>query len=324
MVDVKSPLHVQGMGGLGDCLHQRAVLRQLMQRHTVTLMTPWPAMYHDLIAEGLIVVRRSIGLRTQMKNERRESEAVKFASRHPLTRNTGMRIATPGQQVLQTQSKTILEVMCNVTGTNYAEADYRLPIPDAWRTDLSRFMGGPPAVHAAKKPWMLYRPLVARPEYRGSELRNADPASYAELFNSIRDKFFVVSVADLEEGKEWIVGPDAKAELCFHNGELVFETLAALAEQSALGFTSSGFAAVLGPAVGTPTISIVGGYEDVRCHDSGAKFAPYLAIGPRVGCSCWTSACRKTCDKSLDMDAAKASVSKFLSQICTQISDNPQ
>ena len=308
---VKSPLHVQGMGGLGDCLHQRAVLRQLMQRHTVTLMTPWPAMYHDLIAEGLIVVRRSIALRTQMKNERRESEAVKFASRHPLTRNTGMRIATPGQQVLQTQSKTILEVMCNVTGTNYAEADYRLPVPDVWHRALGEVFPTRP-----EKPIMFYRPLIARPEWRGGMARNADPAAYDDLYRSIRDKFFVVSVADLGDGAEWIVGPDAKPDLSFHRGELVFEALAALAKRSALVFTSSGFPAILGPAVGTPTISIVGGYEDYRCHDSGAKFAPYLAIGPRVGCSCWTSACRKVCDKSIDLIDAKDKLSNFLSQTC--------
>jgi hypothetical protein len=295
----------------------------LMERHAVTLMTPWPSMYHDLIAEGLIVVRRGIQLRTQMKNERRESETAQFASRHPLTPGAGLRIAYGGAQVLQTPSKTILEVMCNVTGTSYAEADYRLPVPDAWKTAFWGFIGGSPPIHAAKKPWMFYRPLVARPEWRGSLARNADPAAYHELFNSIRDKFFVISVADLEEGREWIVGPDAKPDLSFHKGELVFEALAALAQRSDLVFTSSGFAAILGPAVGTPTISIGGGYEDPRCHDSGAKFAPYLSIGPRVPCSCWTSACQKVCDKSIDLDAAIPAVQEFLSQIRIQNQDRP-
>lgn len=313
---MKAGLHVQGMHGLGDCLHQRAVLRQLMKTRDVTLETSWPSAYHDLIAEGMHVTRRPVALRTQTKNAVREAD--KFSPRHPFLR-AGMQIRYHGQQVLQTPSKTILEVMCNVTGTNYAEADYRLPVPPLWDDKLREVLGSLPGI-AYQRPWMFYRPLVARPEWRGSMARNADPAAYGELFNSIRDEFFVVSVADLVEGQEWLVGPDAKADLSFHRGELVLEALAALAKRSALVFTSSGFAAVLGPAVETPTISIIGGYEDVRCHDSGVKFAPYLAIGPRGGCSCWSSACREVCDKSLDMDAARASVLKFVAQ---QISDTP-
>src|ERR1035437_6685971 len=137
---MKSPLHILGMHGMGDCLHQRAVLRQLMQTHAITLETSWPAIYHDLMAEGLRVTRRSVALRTQTKNVNRESEAVKFSPLHQFTR-AGMRIATPGQQVLQTPSKTILEVMCDVTGTNYAEADYRLPIPHEWVDILFATLG---------------------------------------------------------------------------------------------------------------------------------------------------------------------------------------
>ena len=311
---MKPPLHIQGMHGLGDNLHQRAVIRQLMQTRDVTLETSWPAVYHDLMAEGLKVTRRPVALRTQSKNAARESEAAKFSSRHPFAR-AGLRVAYGGGQVLQTPSKTILEVMCSVTGTSYAEADYRLPIPDAWDSALFKVLDALP-MQASGKPWMFYRPLVARPEWRGGAMRNADAGAYHEIFNSIRDKFFVVSVADLVEGQEWIVGPDAQADLNFHRGELVFEAMAALAKQCDLVFTSSGFPAILGPAVGTPTISIVGGYEDPRCHDSGARFAPYLSIGPRAPCSCWTSQCKKVCDKSIDLDTAKRAVAEFVSREC--------
>jgi hypothetical protein len=305
----KPGLHIQGMHGLGDCLHQRAVLRQLMRTHDVTLETSWPAVYHDLMAEGLHVARRPVALRTQSKNAAREAD--KFSPRHPFLR-PGMRISYTGQQVLASSSKTILEVMCNVTGTSFTEADYRLPIPDVWHRTLGEILPTRP-----EKPLMFYRPLIARPEWRGSVARNADPAAYDDLYRSIRDKFFVVSVADLGDGAEQIVGPDAKVDLTFHEGELVFEALAALAQQSDLVFTSSGFAAILGPAVGTPTISIGGGYEDHHCHDSGAKFAPYLSIGPTNGCSCWTSACRRVCDKTIDLIDAKDKVHKFVERYAT-------
>lgn len=288
-----------------------------MRTRDVTLETSWPSVYHDLIGDGMAVCRRPVSLRTQTKNAARESD--KFSARHPLMR-AGMRISYTGQQVLQTPSKTILEVMCNVTGTNFAEADYRLPVPEEWNDVLFNTLDTSP-VQFSDKPWMFYRPLITRPEWRGSMARNAEPEAYHELFNSIRDKFYVVSVADLGGGAEQIVGPDAQPDLSFHQGELVFEALAALAKQAALVFTSSGFSAILGPAVGTPTISIGGGYEDHRCHDSGAKFSPYLSIGPVKGCTCWHSACRNVCDKTLDIAAAKQAIDTFLSQTCIQNRD---
>src|ERR1035437_526610 len=318
---MKPSLYIQGMHGMGDCLHERAVLRQLMQTHVITLGTSWPAIYHDLMTEGLRVTRRPVALRTQTKNASRESESAKFSPLHQFTR-AGLRIAYGGGQVLQTPSKTILEVMCNVTNTNFAEEDYRLPVPDVWHRALEELL--PTLSARASRPWLVYRPLVERPEWRGSMARNADPGAYAALFNEIRERFFVVSVADLEEGREWLAfGSDTKPDPSFLKGELVFEALAALFPPANLVFTSSGFAAVLGPAVGTPTISIVGGYEDYRCHDSGAKFSPYLAIGPKAGCSCWTSACRRVCDKSIDVIDAKDKLRNFVTQNCIQTSDSP-
>ncbi len=49
----KPPLVVVGMFGIGDCIGQRAMLRELMKTHDVWLETYYASMYHDLIAEGL-------------------------------------------------------------------------------------------------------------------------------------------------------------------------------------------------------------------------------------------------------------------------------
>lgn len=315
---MKTPLLVQGMHGMGDCIHQRAVLRQLMTSHVVTLETSWPSIYHDLIDEGLIVVRRPVALRTQTKNAIRESD--KFSSLRP-PHQEALRVRYGGREVMATKSKTVLEAMCDVTGTSYEAADYTLPVPQAWADELTRVMLAN-ASFPSTKPILVYRPLVARPEWRGSMARNADPASYADLFSRIRDEFFVVSVADLEPGKEWLVGPELHADVALHSGELTFEALAALFSQADLVYTSSGFAAILGPAVGTSTISVTGGYETTGCHSSGAKFAPYLAVGPRVECGCWTSQCRQQCDKAIDLEAAGRQIVDFVSQNCIQISDS--
>jgi hypothetical protein len=299
------------MHGMGDCLHQRAVLRQLMQRYSITLETSWPSIYHDLIEEGLCVTRRPVALRTQTKNASRESECVLFSPRHAFARG-GVRISYGADQILGSKSKTILEAMCDATGTDYEQADFRLPVPRVWEAALWEKLGPLPA-RAEQYPWLVYRPLVARHEWKGSIARNADPAAYEELFASIRDKFFVVSVADLEDGREWLVSPSGPApDLALHKGELVFEEMAALFAQANMVFTSSGFAAILGPAVETTTVSIVGGYESTGCHDSGKKFAPYLAIGPVRECGCWTSVCKRACDKTIDMSVARSALLDFV------------
>ncbi|MBZ9921906.1 hypothetical protein LB579_29895, partial [Mesorhizobium sp. BR1-1-7] len=68
----KRPLFIRGMHGLGDNLHQRAVIRQLMPRFDVYLESSWIAPYHDLIADGLKVLHKRTVLRTQSKNADRE------------------------------------------------------------------------------------------------------------------------------------------------------------------------------------------------------------------------------------------------------------
>jgi ADP-heptose:LPS heptosyltransferase len=197
-------------------------------------------------------------------------------------------------------------------GCTYEAADYRLPVPDAWKKPALTMLARD---NPTKKPVLVYRPLVARPEWRGGEQRNADPMAYAELFASIRDRFYVVSVADLEPGKEWIIGPRLITDKEFHGGELVFEHLAGLFSVADLVFTSSGFGAVLAPAVGTPVISIIGGYERAKWHESGARFAPYLAIEPVTPCSCSTSVCGRTCRKGVDMPAARTRIESFMTSL---------
>lgn len=294
---------------MGDCLHQRAVLRQLLRAHTVTLETSWASMYHDLIPEGLTVVRRPVGLRTQNKNQNRE--AALFSNRQPKF-DRSVRIRYGGTEVMRTKSQTVLEAMCNAVECDYGSADYRLPVPQVW-TDALR--DGQPwwAEYAnQQKPLLVYRPLVARPEWKGSIRRNADPTSYARLFAQIRDAFFVVSVADLEPGREWLVGPELRADVALHKGELNFELLAALFKEATLVYTSSGFAAILAPAVGTPCASIVGGYEHKGAHDSGMKFAPFLSLGPSVPCTCFSSQCRRPCQTEIDMSDALPQLQQFL------------
>lgn len=313
----KPSLLIRGMSGLGDCLHQRAVVRHWSRTHDVWLETPWPSVYYDLEVH---LKRKPTSLRTQGKNAAREHD-----------RFNGMDVPRGAQEirpsygaagVMTSQSKTVLEAMCNVTDTPYDTADYTMRVPDEWFHNF-RCSSAHARWKESGKPLLVYRPLVARPEWRGSMARNADPVAYAHIMASIRSEFFVISIADLEVGKEWIVGPQLIADVEFHQGQLSFQDLAALFSSANLVVTSSGFGAILAPAVRTPCLNIVGGYENVGAHQSGERFAPYLAIGPKVGCQCFTSMCNQPCDKSIDLTKAHHDLANFIrhDRVCPHIQD---
>lgn len=308
---VTEPLLIHGMHGLGDNIHQRAIVRAfLVQDFNVTLETSWPCIYHDL---PIKFVRRPVALRTQLKNAEREKDKF-IPSPLPHHKPRSVHVSYNRTTVMCLPSRTILEAMFRSAGIQdqYVDADYRLPIPDPWAAQAHILASD---WKTGGKPIMIYRPLVERPEYRGAKIRNANPAAYAELVALARDSFYVVSVADLEENREWIVGPRLIPDKTYHHGELDFETLAAVTAKSQLVFTSSGFAAILGPAVGVPTISIQGGYEPAVWHSDGAKFAPYLGIDPIDPCICASSGCSKMCSKAIDMPRAKAAIAEFSAKL---------
>lgn len=297
-----TPLIVRGMLGLGDNIRQRALLRQLMTRHEVWLESSWVSVYHDLIAAGLNVVRKDTRLRTQGKNA--EREAAQFSSRRPPAGARPINVWYPPQRVRATGS--VLAAMCESVRCDVRTADFRLPVPASWRTALAERL----APYHIDKPIMLYRPLVDRPsDWTGCNARNPDHAAYAELYRSVRDRFCVVSVADLVPGKEWIVGEAIEADITFHAGELPFEELAALTEASALVFCSPGFAAVLAQAVGAPVACIFGGYENSSFFFAGAKSAPVLGIDPIHPCECFRH--DHSCNKTIDLAAARARLLDF-------------
>jgi len=267
-----APLLLRGMHGLGDNLHQRAVLRQLMQRHDVYLESSWVAPYWDLIGKGLKVLRKPTPLRTQSKNAEREAKL--FSPGKPPASVRTLHVWYRPDEVRRQRS--VLGAMCASVQCDYEAADFRLPLAKAWLDRADRLI----ASWQTTKPLLIYRPLVERTEWSGCAARNPDHAGYAALFESIRDRFFVVSLADLEASREWMVGKPITTDVKYHAGELDFETMAALFARASLVFCSPGFAVILGQAVGTPVICTFGRYERAYSFSGGARFSPYLGIEP--------------------------------------------
>lgn len=267
-------LIVQGMHGMGDNLHQRALVRQwLLQYDRIFLQSSWISIYHDLIATGkLHIVAKGTNLRTQKKNAVREQSKF-YNGRLPLLQRPQSIWYTPDDV---RSERGVLAAMCKASHLNIRKADFSLPVKPEWLQLVA-----PIIRQADGRPIMFYRPLVDRPkDWGGCFARNPDIGAYDAVFQAIRRDFFVISIADLVPDYEWIVSAPIKADLEFHKGELVFEALAALAFSSTLVFASPGFAIVLAQSVGTPVMALFGTYEMGYSFSAGVENAPYLAIEP--------------------------------------------
>jgi ADP-heptose:LPS heptosyltransferase len=299
-------LHVLGMHGMGDCIHARAVIRQLVQRHErVWLETPWPCLYHDLAAPNkLMLINKVSSLRTQRKNAEREARA--FSKGRPPGGTPQLRIWYPPDYVRQHGS--VLGAMLAATKLDPDQYDFTLPLPDAWQQRADALI----KKLAPGKPILIYRPLVLRPEWQGCAARNPDFAAYCALFDLIRDDFFCISVADLVPKIEWLVGGPMPADARFHHGELDVEILAALTQRAALTFASPGFMVPLSQALGVPSVCVFGGYENGSSFSLGAKLAPHLAIEPINPCACFMHT--HQCDKRIDMPLAEYHLRNFIAE----------
>jgi predicted SAM-dependent methyltransferase len=299
----KPAIVIDGMWGIGDNLHQRAVVRELMQTHEVWLSTCHWQLYHDLVAEGLHLTFKSTRLRAQSKTIEREQHLFKVPSREP---GDARRVKLWYKKEQIDIYGSILETMMAECGLAGKRGDFSLPIPAEWRAKAEALRAG---WDTGGKPLMLYRPVVRRREWNG-ESRNPDSAAYAALYAAARSGYFVVSIADLEPKLEWIVGEEQPADVKLHSGELDFETMAALFSIADIGFFNAGFAPVLAQAVGLPSVVVYGGRESFRTTQAaGAHLTPTLGIDPVNPCDCHTE--RHPCDKRIDMPSALDKVREF-------------
>lgn len=296
------------MHGMGDNLHQRAVVRQLSENYTVFLETSWPQIYHDLI--DVLPIDKRTDLRTQAKN----AEVSAFYN-GPLPNSYALDLI----KVNYDGSKgSVLNSMMDNTGTDFERQDFSLPIPSEWYSKT-------PLIDK-NKPLLIYRPLVVRKEFGSGRKRNPDAKHYYDLFQAIRDDYFVISVADIDDENEWIVSYPVDADLAFHAGELKFEALAALFKLADLVYTSPGFATILAKAVGTPAITVFGNYEDSKSFSAGDT--PACMIDTQDRCRHFAEPCE--CSKLIDMDEAHAKLKQFLnnlgsdSPLLQQVRNQPQ
>jgi len=290
-------LLIHGMHGLGDNIYSRAVLRHYRTKYsTIWFKTPWPQLFHDMPDVHMLDPRSP--LRTQRKN----SERSAFEMPDEINVDDETRVFYSACHITSGRYNSLPNAMfahmhCPTPG------DYRLPVPMGWIADALRKVGMP------EKPILVYRPLTVRQEWAASTLRNPDPVAYLRIFASIRDRFFVVAVADIDPDNEVAVSYPIKPDLSFCYGELSIELLCGLYRIASCVYASPGFSLALSQAVETPSITVFGGHEGSRAYRSSANFAPALMIDPISPCNCFDKT--HHCLKMIDIPAAVQSAGEW-------------
>lgn len=306
----KPPLVISGMYGVGDCVFQRAQVRELMKTRDVTLETYYPPMYHDLEDEGL-----KLRILDKPKPRIRCRTSAKSGHVYPPNPQRGKLTYHKGAIL---SAGSILGAMYASMGLRMpAQPDFSLPVPQAWRDWLrAEFLA---SWNTRGKPILVYRPIVLNNVWN-CPARSPDPKAYSALFRAIREKFFVVSIANLKgneagKDKEWIVGEDEEADVRLHGDELDLETMAALFVEASLIFCNAGFSPVLAQAVGAPFTCIYGGKESSKTTQAVSRhLSPHLFVEPVRPCDCHE--CGHQCDKRIDLDRWIPEVVKFAEDQC--------
>lgn len=230
---------IDGMKGLGDNLYQRAFVRAYVQRRDeVHLITPWPQLYADLAVEchpsGTV-------LRTQAKNERSHERYR--------NRRSGIEVPVNARRVVAGYGPASLQ-----GGSMLASLEASIGIAPLLPLDLPPVGPSPVAGHYA-----VVRPVTERREWF-NPARNPDPAYVNHAAALLRrEGYAIVSVADLEDGKEWLAGEAPAADIVFHAGELSVEQLLALIVGARACVGGVGWLLPACIAAGVPLFCILGG-----------------------------------------------------------------
>lgn len=290
-------LYVRGMHGMGDNIHQRALMRAWLEKYDrIYLETSWPVIYHDM--PRVLPIFKRTSLRTQTKNAGRERKNYYQGRVSPGSCDQILIKYTPDSV---RQYGSVLRSMLATVNLPQNKTDFSLPVPSSWIESAQ-------SLFKTDKPVIVYRPLVERKEWGGCASRNPDRDAYYSLFESLRKNCFVVSVADLVQGQEWITSKPIHADIEFHNGQLTFEQLAGLYSLSDLVYCSPGFSVPLSRAVGADVICVFGAYESSRSFTVGG--GRYLGIDPDQPCEHFRHGCG--CSKQINLKRASRQIGEFL------------
>lgn len=217
--------YFRGMLGLGDSIYQRAFLKG--EKNQIYFVTSWPELYEDL--PNVIPVKPATNLRTQKKN------ADKYQRWQPAPQATARPISYGTHGIIKGLSLSFGKKACEMDLPDFGES----PVDGDY---------------------VVVRPVTLREEWKAVS-RNPKPQYIEQSVNAIKAKGLkVVSVADLEEGKEWLVGNQINADIEFHKGELTIKQLMALCANAKALIGGVGWIVPTSLAYKVPAWVVLGGH----------------------------------------------------------------
>lgn len=280
------------MDGLGDTIYSRTVLKKYRHRGGIYVSTSWPQLYVDM-PHIKPVAPVNLRLRTQQKN---------------VSRSTGYHVLPYGATKIKwrypSNEFSILRNLSEQLKLHPRSFD----------------MSGPPTKPDPRipdVPYMIVRPATIRAEWR-ADARNARPDYIAQAAQAAMDAGYrVISIADLEAGKEWAVDPLPPAHVRYHEGELGIDALMTLFNHAAGVIGGVGWIVPMAMAYRTPMMLIYGGWGyhngPHRIFDERVDISHIRQVMPDNFCRCAKS--DHDCDKTITN--LERHIDRFLTQIST-------
>lgn len=222
-------MFIKSMNGFGDSIYIRGFAHAYRGHY---IETPFPELFEDL---GLKCVKPETDLRTQSRHI--EQSKYKWYPKPERERPT---IVKYGHKNLQYGS--IISALKRILNT---QPNFTLPET-----------GKSPIEH---NKLAIIRPVTIRSEWKNTS-RAPKPEYIYSASQILKEKgYYIVSIADIEDGKEWLEGTVPYADTYFHNGELSFMELLALIKSAKVVVGGVGWIVPACIASKTPAYFILGG-----------------------------------------------------------------
>lgn len=289
------PLTVETMLGLGDCIYTRPFIKKLATKYNLIVKTPWPELYADL---NVNFAMAKTNLRTQYKNILKQN--IKWC----IPQGKAIRISYNSGELDKMSMFASLKKSCGV------DPDL-LDLPEfenVFESNNIELKLIELSITESNKPICIVRPATIRTEWPAVS-RNPLPEYIAKAVDKIKDKYTVISIADLLVGHESALSPLPYADYKFHKGELTTKQLLGLIQKADLVIGGVGFILPACIAAKTNIICILGGNggynSPEKITDQAMDLSKVQFIKPDALCMCKDKAhnCNKTIsdfDKQLE------------------------
>lgn len=279
------PILIKSMQGIGDNIFQRPYVKALVERgEKVYIQTPLPFLYDDIdvsfVKPDDVPWRTQAKVFNQLKGVRWKSAPKNAIEIDPFY---------SGERLVQS---TIPH--CIQEAFMLEDFDFKFDLPEFPTHRL----------YSDKRKIAVIRPVTIRKEWRADG--RAPLPHYINWCAGMlkRSGYHVISIADLKEGEEWLVGNPPVAHQHLHSGELSIPEMLGLIQNASIVVGGPGFIIPASVAANVPLFVVYGGRGG---YDSPAKDFDVRMNLKKVGWALPDNFCRCTynneenhsCDKKI-------------------------